>query len=87
MLKLQRIFPKLYRGLLYVVCHNLESQNAGLVDDKKDLNLKRSKDNLYAKIQKISIAIKKVTASEVTLTHKAERPSNYFFQLIHTLLG
>ena len=32
-------------------------------------------------LKKISIVIKKVTGSEVTLTHKAERPSNYFFSL------
>ena len=32
MLKIQQIFPKLYRCLLYVVFHNLEPQNAGLVD-------------------------------------------------------
>ena len=38
MLKIQHIFPKLYRGLLYVVFHNLEPQNAGLADVKKDLN-------------------------------------------------
>ena len=31
----QRIFPKLYRCLLYVVFHNLESQHAGLVELKK----------------------------------------------------
>ena len=30
--------PKIYRGLLYVIFHNLESQNAGLFDVKKDLN-------------------------------------------------
>ena len=36
-------FPKLYRCLLYVVFHNLKSQNAGFVDVKKDLNSKRSK--------------------------------------------
>ena len=49
MLKIQQIFPKLYRGILYVVFHNLESQNAGLVDFKKDLNLKRSKGNFVRK--------------------------------------
>ena len=38
MLKIQQIFPKIYRCLLYVVVHNLEPQNAGLVDVKKDLN-------------------------------------------------
>ena len=43
LLKIQQIFPKLYRCLLYVVFHNLEPQNAGLVDVKKDLNSKRSK--------------------------------------------
>ena len=43
MLKLQQIFPKLYRCLLYVVFQNLKPQNAGLVDVKKDLNSKRSK--------------------------------------------
>ena len=37
MLKIQQIFPKLYRCLLYVVFHNLKPQNAGLVDVKKDL--------------------------------------------------
>ena len=35
MLKIQQIFPKLYRCLLYVVFHNLEPQNAGLVDVKR----------------------------------------------------
>ena len=43
MLKIQQIFPKLYRCLLYVVFHNLKPQNAGLVDVKKDLNSERSK--------------------------------------------
>ena len=43
MLKIQQIFPKLYRCLLYVVFHNLKPQNAGLVDVKKDLNSNRSK--------------------------------------------
>ena len=42
MLKIQQIFPKLYRCLLYVVFHNLKPQNAGL-DVKKDLNSKGSK--------------------------------------------
>ena len=41
MLKIQQIFPTLYRCLLHVVFHNLKPQNAGIV--KKDLNLKRSK--------------------------------------------
>ena len=43
MLKIQQIFPKLYRCLLYVVFHNLKPQNAGLVDVKKDLNNKNKK--------------------------------------------
>ena len=43
MLKIQQIFPKLYRCLLSVVFHNLKPQNAGLVDVKKDLNSKRLK--------------------------------------------
>ena len=30
---------------------------------------------------KITSLLKNVTGSEVTLTHKAERPSNNFFQL------
>ena len=38
MLKIQEIILKLYRYLFYVVFHNLEPQNAGLVDVKKDLN-------------------------------------------------
>ena len=33
------------------------------------------------KSKKISIVIKNVTTFEITLTHKAERPSNYFFRL------
>ena len=43
MLKIQQIFPKRYRCLLHAVFHNLEPQNAGLVDVKKDLDLKKSK--------------------------------------------
>ena len=45
LLKIQQIFQKHYRKLLYIVFHNLESQNAGLADVKKDLNYKRSKGN------------------------------------------
>ena len=45
MLKIQQIFLKLYRGLLYVVFHNLESQNADLVDVKSDFIKKRTKGN------------------------------------------
>ena len=36
MLKIQQILLKLYRGLLYVVFRNLESQNADPVDVKSD---------------------------------------------------
>ena len=43
MLRIQQIFPKLHRCLLYVVFHNLEPENAWLADVKKDLNFKRSK--------------------------------------------
>ena len=38
MLKIKQIFPKLYRCLLYVVFHNLEHQNQGLVNVKRDLH-------------------------------------------------
>ena len=76
MLKIQQIFPKLYRCLLYVVFHDLKPQNAGPVDVKKDLNSKRSKG---------IFVIKNINWSEDPLMHKAERHSNYFFQLFHTL--
>ena len=49
MLKIQQIFPKLYRCLLYVVFHNLEPQNAGLVDVKMDLNKKKIKGKFCAR--------------------------------------
>ena len=62
--------------------HNLELQNAGHVDVKKDLNLKRIKRNFCA--QNLSLVIKNVSDSKDTLVHKAERPSNYFFQHFHT---
>ena len=70
MLKIQQIFPKLYRYLPYVVFHNLEPQNAGLVDVEKDLNLKRSKGIFVRENLKISIVIKNVNGSEDTLVHK-----------------
>ena len=38
MMKIQQIILKLHRCLLYVVCHYLEPQNAGLVDIKRDLH-------------------------------------------------
>ena len=34
---------------------------------------------------KISIVITNISGSEDPLMHKAEGPSNYFFQLLHTL--
>ena len=33
--------------------------------------------------KKISIIVKNVIRSGITLMHKAERPSNYIFQLFH----
>ena len=78
MLKIQQIFPKLYRCLLYVVFHNIKPQNAGLVDVKKDLNSKRSKGLFVRENKKISTVIKNINESEDPLMHKAERPSNYF---------
>ena len=42
MLKIQQIFLKIYRCFLYVVFHNLDSQNAGLVDVERDLHQTRS---------------------------------------------
>ena len=85
MLKIQQIFPKLYRCLLYVVFHNLKPQNAGLVDVKKDLNSKDQREFLCAKISKISIVIKNINGSKEPLMDKAEGPSNYFLQLFYTL--
>ena len=38
MLKIQQIFPKVYRCLLYVIFYNVEPQNAGDVDVKRDLH-------------------------------------------------
>ena len=44
-----RIFPNLYRVLLNIVFHTLESLNAGPVGVKIDLNEKRAKGNFFAK--------------------------------------
>ena len=79
MLKIQQIFPKFYRCLLYVVFHNLKPQNARLVDVKKDLNSKRSKVIFVRDNLKISIVIKNINGSEDPLMYKAEGPNNYFF--------
>ena len=86
MLKLQQIFPKLYRCLLYVVSHNLEPQNAGLVDVKKDLNSKRSNRIFVRENLKIGIVIKNINGSEDLLMHKAEGPSNYFFSTLSHII-
>ena len=85
MLKIQQIFPKLYRCLLYVVFHNLKPQNAGLVDVKKDLNSKRSKGIFVRENQKKSIVIKNINGSEDPLMHKQRALAINFFQLFHTL--
>ena len=69
MLKVQQIFPKLYRCLLYVVFHNLESQNAGLVDVKRDLHQKRSKGIFVRENLKNKHLIKNVIWSEKTSIH------------------
>ena len=80
MLKIQQIFLKLYRCLLYVVFRNLKPHNAGLVDGKKGFKFKKIKGNFCArKSKKISIVIKNINESEDPLMHKAEGPSNYFF--------
>ena len=77
MLKIQQIFPKLYRFLLYVVFHNLEPQNAGLFM-LKGFKLKKIKGHFSAQKSKKSITIKNIIWSEATLMHKAEHPSKYF---------
>ena len=85
MLKIQQIFPKLYRCLLYAVFHNLKPQNARLVDVKKDLKSKRSKGIFVCENLKNKHSYKNKNGSEDPLMHKAEGPSNFFFQLFHTL--
>ena len=54
MLKIQQIFPKLYKCLLYVVFHNLEPQNAGLVDVKWDLHYTGGQVSVYKRISVLS---------------------------------
>ena len=79
MLKIQQIFPKLYKCLLYVVFHKLEHQKQKPDDVKRDLHSKRSKGIFVCEnLNKISIIIKTVIWSEKTLMHKAVRPSNSF---------
>ena len=86
MLKIQQTFLKRYKCLVYVVFHNLEPQNAGLVDVEKDLNVKNRRKCLCAKIKKISIVIKKIIGSEDTWMHKAKRPSTCFFPTLSHIL-
>ena len=50
----------------YVVFHNLEPQNAGLVNVKNDLKLKRLKGIFVRKNLKKGIVIKNVIGSEDT---------------------
>ena len=63
------------------VFHNLEPQNPGLVDVKRDLHEKGIlvRENLKKK----SMVIKNVIWCDKSLMHKAEGPSNYFFQFFH----
>ena len=86
MLKIQQIFPKFYRCLLYFVFHNLKPQNAGLVDVKKDLNSKRSKGIFVRENLKNKHSIKNINGSEYPLMHKAEGPSNYFFSTLSYII-
>ena len=52
----------------------------------KRFKFKKIKGNFCArKSKKISIVIKNVNRYEDSLMHKAERPSNYVFQLLHIL--
>ena len=52
----------------------------------KGFQLENIKGNFCArKCKKISTTIKNVNESEDNLMHKGEGPSNYFFQLFHTL--
>ena len=59
--------------------HYLEPQNAGLVDIKRDLHLKKIKGNFCArKSKKQASLLKNVSWPEKTSKHKAVRPSNFF---------
>ena len=65
--------------------HNLELQNAGLVDVKKGFKSNKIKGNICVrKSKKINIVIKNIIGSEDALMHKAGRPSDYFLPLFHT---
>ena len=87
MLKIQQIFPKLYRYLLYIVFQNLKPQNAGLVDIKKGFKFKKIKENFRAqKSKKISTVIKNINGSEDPSMHKAEDPSNYFYSTLSHII-
>ena len=69
---------------MFFFFQNLEPQNAGRVDVKKDLNYKRSKGIFVRENQENKRRYQTVFGSEDTMMYKAERPSNYFFQLFHT---
>ena len=86
MLKIQQIFPKLYKCLLYVVFHKLKFQNAGLVDVKKDLNSKRSKGIFVRENLKNKHSYSNINGSEDPLMHKGEGPSNYFFSTLSHII-
>ena len=85
-MKIQQIFQKLYRCLFYVVFHNSEPKIAGCVDVEKDLELKkeRSKGFFVRENLKNKHCYENVIGSEIILMHKAEHPSNYFFQHFYT---
>ena len=60
--KKKKIFQNLQRCLLYVVFHNLErfTQNAGLVEIKKDLNYKKRSNGIFVRksLKKIASLLK-----------------------------
>ena len=71
----------------YVVFHNLEHQNQGLVDVKGIYIKKYQREFLCAKIKKKkNIVIKNVIWSEKTLLHKAVHPSNYVFPILSHII-
>ena len=76
MLKIQQIFPKLYRCFFYVVFQNLKLQNAGLVDVKKELNFKKRSKGIFVRENLKNKHRYYVNGSGDTLMHKAEHPSN-----------
>ena len=67
--------------MLFFIIQNPKMQ--GLLMLKGIYITKDQREFLCAKIKKISIVNKNVILSEKTLMHKAEGPSNYFFQFFH----